>query len=131
MGELLSGLVLGSYAVIAPAYASEVCPVALRGILTAYVNLCFVIGQFIANGISAGTHGLESHWAYSVPFATQWVWPAVILAGVSFAPESPWWLARRGRLADAEHSLRRLASSTVNVKQTLVREFRSKTRLHG
>lgn len=30
VGELLGGLVLGSYAVIAPAYASEVCPVALR-----------------------------------------------------------------------------------------------------
>ncbi|KAK2782727.1 hypothetical protein FQN52_000757 [Onygenales sp. PD_12] len=118
-GELLGGLVLGSYAVIAPSYASEVCPVALRGILTAYVNLCFVIGQFIANGISAGTHGLETHWAYSIPFATQWFWAAVILAGVFFAPESPWWLVRKGRLEDAEKSLRRLASSSVDVKPTL------------
>lgn len=32
-GELLGGLVLGCYVVISPAYASEVCPVALRGIL--------------------------------------------------------------------------------------------------
>lgn len=31
--------------------ASEVCPVALRGILTSYINLCFVIGQLIANGM--------------------------------------------------------------------------------
>ncbi|EEH49168.2 uncharacterized protein PADG_05247 [Paracoccidioides brasiliensis Pb18] len=119
VGELLGGLVLGSYAVIAPAYASEVCPVALRGILTAYVNLCFVIGQFTANGISAATHGLDNHWAYSAPFATQWFWPAVILAGLFFAPESPWWLVRKGRLEDAENSLRRLAVSTVDVKPTL------------
>ncbi|EGC41843.1 maltose permease [Histoplasma capsulatum var. duboisii H88] len=120
VGELLGGLILGTYAVIAPAYASEVCPVVLRGILTAYVNLCFVIGQFIANGVSAATHGLDNHWAYSAPFATQWFWPAVILAGISFAPESPWWLVRRGRLQDAENSLRRLAASSVDVKPTLI-----------
>lgn len=120
VGELLGGLILGTYAVIAPAYASEVCPVVLRGILTAYVNLCFVIGQFIANGVSAATHGLDNHWAYSAPFATQWFWPTVILAGISFAPESPWWLVRRGRLQDAENSLRRLAASSVDVKPTLV-----------
>ena len=37
VGELLGGLVLGTYAVIAPAYASEVCPVALREIGRAHV----------------------------------------------------------------------------------------------
>lgn len=35
VGELLGGLVLGCFVVIAPAYASEVCPMALRGYLTA------------------------------------------------------------------------------------------------
>lgn len=106
VGELLGGLVLGTYAAIAPTYASEgssvpdaltkrwltqtVCPVALRGQLTSYVNLCFVMGQLIANGVTNGTSQMESHWAYSAPFATQWVWPLVILIGWPFAPESPW-----------------------------------------
>lgn len=120
VGQLLGGLVLGTYTVIAPTYASEVCPVALRGILTSYVNLCFVIGQFLANGISAGTHNLDSHWAYSLPFALQWVWPAIILCTVPFAPESPWWLVRKERMEDAEKSLRRLASSKVDVRPDLV-----------
>lgn len=62
VGELLGGLVLGTYATIAPTYASEVCPVALRGVLTSYINLCFVIGQLIANGVIAGTSKLDSHW---------------------------------------------------------------------
>lgn len=118
-GELLGGLVLGTYAVIAPAYASEVCPVALRGVLTSYINMCFVIGQLIANGIIAGTSQLDTHWAYSAPFAAQWVWPVVILIGWPFAPESPWWLVRRGRIDDAEHALRRLAAPSVDVKPTL------------
>ncbi|KXS94500.1 hypothetical protein AC578_4506 [Pseudocercospora eumusae] len=119
VGELLGGLVLGTYATIAPTYASEVCPVALRGLLTSYVNLCFVIGQLIANGIIAGTSQLDTHWAYSAPFAAQWFWPLVILVGWPFAPESPWWLVRMNRLEDAEHSLRRLASPRVDVKPTL------------
>lgn len=119
VGELLGGLILGTYAVIAPAYASEVCPVALRGVLTSYINLCFVMGQLIANGVIAGTSQLDSHWAYSAPFAIQWLWPLIILIALPWAPESPWWLVRKGRLEAAEHSLRRLASSNVDVKATL------------
>ena len=118
-GEILGGLILGTYAVIAPAYASEVCPIALRGVLTSYVNLCFVMGQLLANGIVAGTSQLNTHWAYSGPFAAQWFWPVVILIGWPFAPESPWWLVRKGRNEDAEKSLRQLASSSVDVKPTL------------
>lgn len=119
IGELLGGLVLGSYAVIAPAYASEVCPVALRGVLTSYTNLCFVIGQLIANGVIAGTSQLDSHWAYSAPFAAQWLWPLIILVGWPFAPESPWWLVRKGRLAEAERSLERLSAKGADVKGSL------------
>ena len=88
VGELLGGLILGFYAVITPAYASEVCPVPLRGILTANINLCIVIGQFLANAICAGTQNLDTHWAYSAPYAMQWLWPAIILLGLPFAPES-------------------------------------------
>lgn len=119
VGELLGGLILGSYAVIAPAYASEVCPVALRGVLTSYVNLCFVGGQLLATGVTTGTQKLDSHWAYSAPFATQWFWPIIILGGLPWAPESPWWLARTGKLEGAEKSLQRLAREVVDVKPTL------------
>lgn len=118
-GELLGGLILGTYATIAPTYASEVCPIALRGVLTAYINLCFVIGQLLANGVLAGTSQLSTHWAYSAPFAMQWLWPLIILAGMPFAPESPWWLVRKGRIDEAERSLKRLASANVDVKPTL------------
>lgn len=118
-GELLGGLVLGSYAVIAPTYASEVCPVPLRGVLTSYTNLCFVMGQLIANGVLAGTVNIDSHWAYSAPFAIQWVWPLIILVLWPFAPESPYWLVRKGKTEAAEKCLKRLLSKNTDVRGTL------------
>ena len=119
VGELLGGLVLGCYAVIAPAYSSEVCPMAVRGVLTSYVNLCSVIGQLLGNSVCAGTSKLDDHWAYSIPFALQWFWCLVILPGLVWVPESPWWLVRKGRLDEAETVLRRLASEKVDVTKTL------------
>ncbi|KAH8891572.1 sugar porter family MFS transporter [Thozetella sp. PMI_491] len=119
VGELIGGLVLGCYAVIAPAYSSEVCPMAIRGHLTSYVNLCFVIGQLLGNVVASQTMKLDDHWAYSIPFALQWFWCAIIIPGMFFVPESPWWLVRKNRLDEAEHVLRKLASEKVNVHATL------------
>lgn len=86
-GELLAGLVLGAFVVIAPAYASEVSPLAMRSVSTSYVNLCFVTGQLLGNGVTAATQHMTSHWAYSIPFSLQWFWCLVIFPGMWFAPE--------------------------------------------
>lgn len=77
------------------------------------------MGQLIANGVLAGTSKLDTHWAYSAPFAAQWLWPLIIFIGLPWAPESPYWLVRVNRLEDAEKSLRRLCSKSVDVKPQL------------
>jgi hypothetical protein len=69
-GEVLAGLAYGFYVVIAPTYASEICPVILRGFLTTSVNLAFVIGQFIAQGCAAGVETRLDEWAYKIPFVS-------------------------------------------------------------
>ena len=43
ISEILCSIPWGVFAVLAPAYASEVCPVVLRGYLTIYINLYWVI----------------------------------------------------------------------------------------
>lgn len=70
VGEVLGGLAYGFYVVIAPTYASEICPVTLRGFLTTSVNLAFVIGQFIAQGCAAGVETRLDEWAYKIPFVS-------------------------------------------------------------
>lgn len=110
-GELLLGFPWGVFQTITIVYASEVCPVVLRPYLTTYVNLCWVFGQLIASGVLKGVAGRVDQWSYRIPFGLQWIWPIPIMIGVYLAPESPWWLVRRGEYEKAKASLRRLAST--------------------
>lgn len=54
--------------------------------------------------------GRTDQWAYRIPYSLQWMWPVPLLIGVLMAPESPWWLVRKGRTEDAKKSLLRLTS---------------------
>ncbi|RMZ83109.1 hypothetical protein DV738_g1209, partial [Chaetothyriales sp. CBS 135597] len=114
-GSILCGMPWGVFQTLTVAYASDVTPIVLRPYLTSYVNLCWVIGQFIAAGVLRGFLEVDSQWAYRVPFAIQWIWPVILLGGVGFAPESPWWLVRKGRLEDAKKSLLSLARPSSGV----------------
>jgi SP family general alpha glucoside:H+ symporter-like MFS transporter len=42
------------------------------------------------------------------------MWPVPLAIGIFFAPESPWWLVRKGRLEDAKRSLMRLTVRNSN-----------------
>lgn len=110
VAEILMGIPLGVFQTVTVTYASEVCPVILRAYLTTYVNICWIIGQLIAAGVLRGLLSRTDEWAYRIPFAIQWVWPVPLIVGIFLAPESPWWLVRKGRIAEATNSLRRLAS---------------------
>ncbi|KAG4416269.1 hypothetical protein IFR04_010615 [Cadophora malorum] len=115
VGQLICGLPWGVFATIAPAYASEVLPLSLRVYLTSYTNMCFIIGQLIAAGVLAGLVDNDTQWAFKIPFAIQWVWPAFLIPLLCFAPESPWHLVRVGRLEDAERSLKRLVRKSAGI----------------
>lgn len=120
VGQILCGIPLGIFATTGPAYASEVLPLALRGYLTIYVNMCWAIGQLIASGILQGLVDNKTQWSYRIPWAIQWVWPPFLLLGAIFAPESPWWLVKNDRILEAEHTLRRLSNrSEEEIRGTL------------
>ena len=110
VGRMLSSVPFGIFAASTNTYAAEVCPVVLRGYLTTYVCLCWIFGQFVSAGVTYSVSGMTTEWAYRIPFAVQWAWPLPIFCVLVFAPESPWWLVRKGRFVEAEKTLKRLSS---------------------
>lgn len=107
-GQLLSGIPWGMFQTLSVSYASEICPVCLRGYLTTYANLCWVIGQVLAAGVLRGFLTNTTQWAYRIPFALQWMFIPPIAIGCIFAPESPWWLVRHGYMDRAGVVVKRL-----------------------
>ncbi|KAK4940928.1 hypothetical protein LTR10_019082 [Elasticomyces elasticus] len=121
VGRMLSSVPFGIFAASVNTYAAEVCPVVLRGYLTTYVCLCWILGQFVSSGVTYSVANITSHWAYRIPFAVQWAWPLPIFCVLLFCPESPWWLVRKGRYEEAERTVKRLCSGrhADRAKQTV------------
>ncbi|KAK3904346.1 general substrate transporter [Staphylotrichum tortipilum] len=109
-GGILCGIPWGAFQTLTTTYAADVTPISLRPILTTFVNMCWVVGQLISTGVLRGLLSRTDDWAWRIPYAIQWVFPPIIIIGVLFAPESPTWLVRKGHMADARKSLRRLTS---------------------
>lgn len=123
VGEILVGIPWGVFQTVTTTYAAEVCPVVLRPYLTTYVNLCWVFGQLIASGVLKAMQTRTDKWGYKIPFALQWMWPVPLIIGIALAPESPWWLVRKGRNEEARKALLRLTvperDPNFNVDETI------------
>lgn len=70
--------------------------------------MCFATGQLIGAGVLQSFIGRSDQWAWRIPFAIQWLWPPFLIVAAVFMPESPWYLVRKGRFADAEKVVLRL-----------------------
>jgi sugar porter (SP) family MFS transporter len=120
-GRTLQGLSAGMIAVVVPLYLAECLPPAIRGRGTAIFQLVLTIG--IASGLAVGAHYVRGVDALAAGPADQllraqdhaWramfltaVYPALaFLAGSFCVSESPRWLLRRGRSAEALAALQR------------------------
>jgi SP family general alpha glucoside:H+ symporter-like MFS transporter len=104
-GSVLLGFPYGIFQTLTVSYASDITPTTIRPYLTTYINLCWVMGQFVAAGALRGCMSLGNDWGWRIPVAIQWCWVPLIFLGTYMAPESPWWLVRKGRYEEARASL--------------------------
>lgn len=117
--KLILGFGLGFLLTLGPLATSEISPVVLRGVTTAGVNLGIAIGQLISSGVIKAFGLRTDDWAFRGPFAVQLFFVVFLLAGLPFAPESPWYLVRKGRRQDATRSMQRLYGPEVDVEVML------------
>lgn len=134
--RFLSGVAFaGVYSVTFP-YFLELLPTRWRGQGAVALSIGFPIGTLLCIGVSQ-TLGTVSWRAVAIVAALAGLWA---LAVVRWVPESPYWLARQDRHADAAQVLRRLGGDVPDgtvfaVDDTgrsgSVRDlFRSRVRLH-
>ncbi|KAL3474115.1 maltose permease [Aspergillus californicus] len=119
VSKLILGVGLGFYLTIGPLVCSEITPVVLRGLSTAGVNLGICIGQLLSNSVVKGFGTRSDRWAYAGPFAIQLLFTAILLIGLPFAPESPWYLLRTNQTDRARKSLYKLWGKDFDVSNLI------------
>jgi sugar porter (SP) family MFS transporter len=112
VARLVLGAAIGVAAVVAPLYIAESAPLRVRGALVSTYQLAITAGIVLSylTGLV-----LRSDGTWRVMFAIGAIPGLVFLFGLFFLPESPRWLALRGRDEQAAASLQRLRGPTANV----------------
>lgn len=77
-GRTIGGIGVGTLAMGAPLYISEIAPPNLRGSLLVLESISIVIGAIVAYWITFGTRGMKGEWAFRLPFALQMA-PALVV----------------------------------------------------
>jgi sugar porter (SP) family MFS transporter len=107
--RFIGGLAIGASSVLAPVYISELAPADRRGTLTGLFQFNIVFGILLAYASNLVVDQLSEGadwWRVKLGIAAV---PAILFAVLMYTiPQSPRWLALRGRLDEARASLRRV-----------------------
>jgi sugar porter (SP) family MFS transporter len=110
--RFLAGIAIGGSSVLAPVYLSEIAPARRRGALVGLFQANIVAGILLAYGsnffVARSLSGADV-WRYKLAVAAL---PALLFSILMFTiPQSPRWLALKGRVAEASASLRHLGNA--------------------
>ncbi|WVF71848.1 hypothetical protein IAT40_006657 [Kwoniella sp. CBS 6097] len=106
VAKLLSGIGVGMLQATLPVYLSEIAPTQLRGFLINAYTFWFCLGQLIA-GVALNRLNAKNPYGYKDAILTQWGMLGVMIIIFVLLPESPWWLASKGKLDHAQKVLTR------------------------
>ncbi|KAL9263515.1 Sugar transporter ERD6-like 7-like protein [Drosera capensis] len=108
IGRLLGGYGMGAFSYVVPVYIAEISPSELRGRLTTCNQV------MVSTGVST-VYILGILLPWRVLAFTGLVPCALLLTGLLFIPESPRWLAKKGREKDFEVQLQRLRGQDADI----------------
>ncbi|OJD32093.1 sugar transporter [Diplodia corticola] len=101
LGRFFVGCVSAWFMVTAPLLITENAFPTHRGVLTAMFNCGWYIGSMLAAWVTFGTQSIPGSWSWRIPSLLQVALPFIALPGYLLCPESPRWLASRGRTSEA------------------------------
>lgn len=125
VGRIVAGLGVGNLSIGVPMFQSECCPREIRGAVVASYQLMVTVGILVANGINYGVRDnpgqtTDASWRIVIGLGIGFSLPLGI--GILFSPESPRWLAGRGRWEDARMALARLRGLAEDPTNELVND---------
>jgi MFS transporter, SP family, arabinose:H+ symporter len=107
LARFIGGLGIGASSVLGPMYIAEIAPARLRGRLVGFFQFNIVFGILAAylSNYLIGTMGFgDTEWRWKLGISS--VPAALFLVMLFFIAESPRWLAKSGRVKEAEEVLR-------------------------
>lgn len=116
MARVLLGLAIGVESFVVPMYLSEIAPRRIRGTVISCYQLMITVGILVAYLSNLGfSYAGSWRWMFGILML-----PAVLMTlGVLILPESPRWLAIKGRLSEARMVLKRLRATQDEVTQEI------------
>ncbi|KAI0032308.1 MFS monosaccharide transporter [Vararia minispora EC-137] len=117
VGRVFAGLGVGLVSTLVPMYQSECAPKWIRGAVVALYQFAITIGILLAAIFNNATKDRPNHSSYRIPVAIQFIWAFILVVGMFFLPESPRWLVKRHRDADAARAMSRLVSSSPDAPE--------------
>ncbi|PWW78104.1 general substrate transporter [Tuber magnatum] len=120
VGRVINFAMTGFTIVVVPIFQSECAPPALRGMISATLQLQIGFGQLVASLVNYGTKGMDGDVSWLIPTGLQLVVPIIILGLLPMLPESPRWLMARGRKDEALRAMAKLRKKDVPIE--LLRE---------
>jgi len=104
VGRFITGVAVGCSSATVPTYLSELAPTRVRGRLSTLNQLMIVSGILIAYIIDWALSGAgTANWR--IMFAIAAIPAVVLFGGLMFMPETPRWLVKAGREAEAREVL--------------------------
>ncbi|GAB3609033.1 sugar porter family MFS transporter [Humibacter ginsengiterrae] len=110
VGRVILGLAVGAASTVVPVFLAELAPFEIRGSLAGRNEMMIVVGQLAALVVNAiiGSIWNDVGWIWRVMLAFEAIPAAALFIGMLRMPESPRWLAEKGRIDQALEVLKTL-----------------------
>ena len=114
VGRVVAGLGVGLVSCLVPMYQSECSPKWIRGAVVSCYQWAITIGLLLAACANEGEKNKPDASGYRWVIAIQFFWAAILAGGMTFLPESPRYLIKKGKYEKARRNLARVLRADID-----------------